>query len=150
MSTLTFTPTMETSTQSLPATPAQADFNIDAFERTSKDWNQETVDRLLFIKGTGSMFGGKATLLHCTIHGKHSPYETGTVTIKGVVKSGYNIARGANGPDASTAAYFKGKTDKDNLFNVKPTYEVKITGSCTGSEEAMEEILHAKKDWKIK
>jgi hypothetical protein len=123
------------------------ELSLGNLKETSKNWNGDTKDLLLFIGGSGDMCGGSARLVHVVLHGKNSIYETGSISIKGVASAMYNIARGANGETCQVVCYYKDKTDFRDIHNTKPTYKATIDGSCGGGEEAICSILRAEKDW---
>jgi hypothetical protein len=118
---------------------------LDTLERTSREWDKRTLNLLVHIGGAGNMFGGHGRLVHITLHGENSIHETGSITINGIAKDGYNIARGANGDSTAQCDYFKGATSFDDLK--EPTYSIGINGTCGGATEALTSILHATLDY---
>jgi hypothetical protein len=119
---------------------------VQSLERLSKEWNGKTTERLVFVEGSGNMFGGSGSLSHIIVHGENSVKETGLVEIRGHVKYNYNIGRGANGPTQSTATYYPVKDGKVlDLFEKK----AHIHGACN-ADDALATVLGLEKDWVIK
>lgn len=131
-------------TQTLPAA-----LTLDQLERTSKNWDNRTQTIMLHTGGAGNMWGGYGAGYVITLHGDNSALETGLIEIKGVWKSGYNIARGANGDDRGTVSYWKGVTDL-NAADGPADFKITVEGSCDTGDNTLCSILSAKPDWLIK
>jgi hypothetical protein len=123
---------------------------FEKLERTSKNWDRQTKEILLYLKGSGDMFGGSTQFLHITLHGDNSLTPTGTITVNGLAKAIYNIARGENGGNYQILSYYKGANGSTDTRSIEHTYRIKIDGRCGGCEEALCSILNAEKDWLIK
>ena len=117
-----------------------SEFNI-------KPWDEQSTEMVIFVEGSGNMFGGSSILVFVTLHGKNSIHETGSFTLTGIIKSGYNISRGANGDSRCSADYFKGCTTLKETYDAKPTYHAEVTNTCGGAEEAICSALSSKKFW---
>lgn len=127
----------------------QTTLSLGNLERLSRNWDGRTCEILLYMTGSGNMFGGSGKMLHLTVHGENSIKDKGTIEIIGATQFSYNIARGANGPDSGWMSYYKGITDLKQLDqpNLQPTYKVTVEGSGNGTDSAMCQILNTKKDW---
>lgn len=127
-----------------------SDLSIEKLERTSINWDKRTKELLLFVCGSGNMFGGSGRMIHITLHGENSIYETGTCSLNGLVEYGTNIARGANGESSANMKYYKGVNSFTEIgYNKAPNFEITIAGTCGGADGAICEILSATKEWSV-
>jgi len=120
---------------------------IDSLENLSKTWpeNKRTTEFLKHYDGYGDMFGGSGLFVHVIIHGENSYMRVpGTMEIRGWGHNTYNIARGANGPTASTARYYK--NDKVGDVTTDANMNVSVEGSC-GADTALAAVLGIKFDF---
>lgn len=108
---------------------------------------EKTITGVVFLRGGGNMFGGSAEYAVVTIHGKYSILETKSITVKGVITTNYNIARGANGGDSDNLSYYEGLKTLDN-WNVGPTFTVAVKGRNGGAIDSAVSLLGAEKIWK--
>ena len=127
------------------------ELTLEDLKETSKNWDGSSKYLLVYLEGSGDMFGGSAKFVYVTLHGKNSIYETGSIRVDGIAKMSYNIARGGNGETCQVVSYYKGVTDFKDTYtlNPKPTYKVTIEGSCGSGEEALRSFLRAEQDWII-
>lgn len=119
---------------------------LQKLERMSGMWDRRTIELMVFIGGGANMFGGHSEYVHVVLHGDNSIQETGTIEYLGFVQAGWNIARGANGENSSTANYRKFVSpNTDELGQI--IYSVEIKGTSGGADNAMCSILNAHKDY---
>lgn len=119
---------------------------INSLSNLSNTWNDKSSTKELMVRfnGSGNMFGGSGRFVHILIHGRYSAAQPhGTMEFVGHGFYSYNIARGANGPTASGARYYKSKTvpSYDNYDQTPPTYTIDVQGSC-GADSAMLAVLN--------
>lgn len=133
-------------TQTLPEV-----ITFNQLERTSKNWDRRTVTILLAVSGEGNMFGGRGRGYLLTLHGENSVQPTGQIDIVGVFHESYNIARGENGPNTGSISFYRGATELSVYTpEIKPTYCVRVEGSCETGRDTLCTMLGAKMDWIVK
>jgi hypothetical protein len=114
---------------------------IESLKNISRNWDRRTVELSVWVDGSGNMFGGSSRRVHVVLHGQNSIEPNGQIDVRGVIVVDYNIARGANGASSSSAKYYKGATDFDQLSGAVPTLSAEMVGNCSGAEYAINGAL---------
>jgi len=121
---------------------------------TSRNWDRQSKNLMVFIKGSGNMFGGEGQHVHLFINGENSIYETGLIEVLGLLVETNTIARGENGPNRCWAGYYslssyEGKIDFPDLPKLRPLHDIKITGWSGGAKELIMEKYWAEPEFLV-